>query len=100
MYKCSRDSRVACNIGQSSACEDCEIATSKRDDTASVEYINYQVGKGVALDEVLRNLGYVKKLNPPNCGSHVKVPETRKEATLSDILTELMKIKEIITVRK
>lgn len=100
MYKCPINPRVKCNVGKSSICEDCSITTSKWDDTASVKYINYQVGKGVTLDEVLGNLGYVKKLNPPNCSSHVKVPETRKEATLSDVLTELVKIKEILTVRK
>jgi hypothetical protein len=115
MYKCPRNPRLKCNVGKSSACEDCKItddrfdfisflesgrksAFDKQDDMASVEYINYQVGMGVALDEVLKNLGYAKKLNPPNCGSHVRVPETRKEATLSDILTELVKIKEILTV--
>jgi hypothetical protein len=120
MSLCYKDPRIECNdAGVACACCAVTIAQEKankmfdfqkflesgrksafdkQDDMASVEYINYQVGMGVALDEVLKNLGYAKKLNPPNCGSHVRVPETRKETNLSDILTELVKIKEILTV--
>ena len=120
MRKCPSDPYISCTSSKDSDCKFCSVfnkqndtfdfqdflgmATEntfdKQDDMASVRYINYSVKNGVSLKDCLKNLGYVKKLTPPNCGRHVKVPDAKKEATLSDILNELVRIKLILTVGK
>lgn len=120
MRECPRNPNLSCASSKDSDCTFCSVpnvqssmfdfqkflesgrnnALAKQNDIASVEYINYQVKMGVSLEDCLKNLGYEKKLTTPNCGSHVRVAGAKKEATLSDILTELVKIKEVLVAGK